>query len=201
MSQHPPVRNTSHKWRAVLAGGLVLGVGAAVTLAAWNDSEFATGTFTAGTFNLEGSDDGTAYNEHSTLGTADALGFTVAPNNLAPGDTVYAPFSVRLDDQTTKDAVVTVSAEASTGVVTNLTYTLVTTSTNGCNAAAVAAGTSIVAAGAALGSVPGGVTFDLEQGATGSAGEAVNLCFAVSAGSIGQGQSGTATWKFTASSE
>jgi len=33
--------------RAVLAGGLVLGVGAALTLAAWNDAEFATGSFQA----------------------------------------------------------------------------------------------------------------------------------------------------------
>lgn len=32
---------TGRKVRAILAGGLVLGVGAAVVLAAWNDSEFA----------------------------------------------------------------------------------------------------------------------------------------------------------------
>jgi len=56
---------TRRKVRAVLAGGLVLGVGAAVTLAAWNDSEFATGTFTAGTFNLEGSTDGTTFTDHN----------------------------------------------------------------------------------------------------------------------------------------
>ncbi|SFH86076.1 hypothetical protein E3O11_09355 [Cryobacterium levicorallinum] len=41
--------------RAVLAGGLVLGLGAAVTLAAWNDSEFARGSFAASGFNLVGS--------------------------------------------------------------------------------------------------------------------------------------------------
>lgn len=48
-------KDTQRKVLAVLAGGVVLGVGVGVTLAAWNDSEFATGTFTAGSFNLEGS--------------------------------------------------------------------------------------------------------------------------------------------------
>ncbi|WP_427996674.1 SipW-dependent-type signal peptide-containing protein, partial [Xanthomonas hortorum] len=33
---------TRRKIYAVLAGGLVVGVGSALTLAAWNDSEFAT---------------------------------------------------------------------------------------------------------------------------------------------------------------
>ena len=41
--------------RAVLAGALVLGVGASVTLASWSDSEYAAGTFTASTFRLESS--------------------------------------------------------------------------------------------------------------------------------------------------
>ena len=40
-------RSRSRMIRAILAGGLVLGVGTAVTLAAWNDSEFVTETFTA----------------------------------------------------------------------------------------------------------------------------------------------------------
>ena len=48
----------SRKVRAILAGGLVLGLGAAVTLAAWNDSEFAKGTFTSGSLNIQGSVDG-----------------------------------------------------------------------------------------------------------------------------------------------
>ena len=61
-------KDGNRKILAVLAGGLVLGVGVAVTLAAWNDSEFATGTFTAGSFNLEGSTTGdtdAAYSDHN----------------------------------------------------------------------------------------------------------------------------------------
>ncbi|MGO2139648.1 MAG: SipW-dependent-type signal peptide-containing protein [Leucobacter sp.] len=46
------------KARALLAGGLVLGVGAAVTLAAWTDNEWVRGVFGTGTFGIEGSTDG-----------------------------------------------------------------------------------------------------------------------------------------------
>jgi len=114
----------SPKARALLAGGLVLGVGAAITLAAWNDSEFARGTFTAGTFNMVGSTDGTTYAEHATVGAPAMLAFTVNPTLLAPGDVVYAPFAVRLDAATTNAAVVTISNAATSGTVANLTYTL-----------------------------------------------------------------------------
>lgn len=39
--------------RALLAGGLVLGIGATATLAAWTDQEFTHATITAGTFAVE----------------------------------------------------------------------------------------------------------------------------------------------------
>ena len=41
-------RSFGVKARAILAGSLVLGVGAAATLASWNDSEFAIGAITGG---------------------------------------------------------------------------------------------------------------------------------------------------------
>ena len=53
--------NRRRKISAILAAGMVLGVGTTATLAAWNDSEYAQGSFAAGTFNLEGSTDGTTY--------------------------------------------------------------------------------------------------------------------------------------------
>lgn len=187
--------------RAILAGGLVLGVGAAVTLAAWNDSEFATGTFSAGTFNLEGSTDGTAFADHATAPGA-ALGFTVNPASLSPGDVVYAPFAVRLAANTTNNATVTVAVPtpATTGSVTGLTYQILQPTAFGCTAATT--GTTLVPAGTAVGSVPSAVTFSLTKGApTTSAGAAVNLCVKVTAGaSIVQGQTGTATWQFQAAS-
>lgn len=44
---------TVRKMAAVLAGGLVLGIGAATTMAAWTDSQEVTATFKAGIFKLE----------------------------------------------------------------------------------------------------------------------------------------------------
>ncbi len=46
-------RRRSRRIRALLAAGAVFGVGAAGTLAAWNDSEYATTTVQAGTFAVE----------------------------------------------------------------------------------------------------------------------------------------------------
>ncbi|GAA3598003.1 hypothetical protein GCM10022198_22860 [Klugiella xanthotipulae] len=192
-------RQSFRRARAILAGGLVVGVGAAVTLAAWNDSEFATGTFTAGAFNLEGSTNGTAYAEHAAAGSAATLGFTVNPTNLAPADIVYAPFSVRLDAATTRDATVTLSHETATGTNANLTYTVVKTASPTCDATAVTGGTVLVPAGTALGTVPAGVTLSLTAG-SGVAGTPAHLCFAVTAGNIAQGQTGSVTWKFAAGS-
>jgi predicted ribosomally synthesized peptide with SipW-like signal peptide len=109
----------SQKVRALMAGGLVLGVGAAITLAAWNDSEFAQGSFGTGAFNMVGSTDGTTYTDHATVGAPATLAFTLNPTLLAPGDVVYAPFAVRLDAATTNAAVVTISNAASSGTVTD----------------------------------------------------------------------------------
>lgn len=192
----------SPKARALLAGGLVLGVGAAITLAAWNDSEFARGTFTAGTFNMVGSTDGTTYAEHATVGAPAMLAFTVNPTLLAPGDVVYAPFAVRLDAATTNAAVVTISNAATSGTVANLTYTLLKPTAWGCSAsttAGVDGTTELVPATATVGTVPASTTFNL---ATGTPGASVFLCFKVTAGAlITQGQTGTATWQFAAVSQ
>ncbi|WP_223693746.1 SipW-dependent-type signal peptide-containing protein [Leifsonia poae] len=193
-------RTMSRKVKAILAGGLVLGVGAAVTLAAWNDSEFAQGTFTAGTFNLVGSTDGTTFTDHATAGTAATLGFTVNAASLSPTAVTAAPFAVELAANTTNNAVVTVSSAGTTGTVTQITYELLQTTTFGCTAATT--GTDLVPAGTALTTVPGSVTFPLAQGTGGAAGAPVFLCFKMTAGAgLVQGQTGSATWQFTAASQ
>lgn len=190
-------RRFTGRVRAILAGGLILGVGATVTLAAWNDSEFATGTFQAGTFDLQGSTDGTTFSDHASAPGA-ALGFTVNPTTLSPGDVVYAPFAVRLAANTTSPATVTLTAPSTTGDVANLTYTLIQPTSFGCTSATT--GTALVAAATAVGTVPGTVTFDLAQGSpVTNAGAPVNLCFKVTAGTgLTQSQAGTATWQFQA---
>ena len=152
-------RTRSRKFKAILAGGLVLGVGAAITLAAWNDSEFATGTFTAGSFNLEGSTTGAAagYDDHNPDDgdAAAALVFTTPFDNLAPEDVVYAPFWLRLAAGTTTDATLVVesitttdSAEANAADLSYDVYQLASAAAT-CDAAGIGGGT-VVASGADL---------------------------------------------------
>jgi len=200
-------KDTRRKVLAVLAGGLVLGVGIGVTLAAWNDSEFATGTFTAGSFNLEGSTTSATagYDDHNVDDgeAAASLVFQLpaVAANMSPGDVVYAPFWVRLDSATTSDAtLIPAGIVAGTGGnEANLSYTVTALGpTDTCGAAATG---TVVATGATLSAQTGATAVDLAAGATGVAGTPVQLCFAVTAGTgLTQGAAATATWEFTATS-
>lgn len=208
MNAEAPTTRTRRKVLAVLAGGLVLGVGAAITLAAWNDSEFATGTFKAGTFNLQGSSDGTTYTDHATSGTAATLSFSLPAgvvDHMTPGDTVYAPFWVRLAANTTSDASLTAAGvtAGSLGNESKFAYTITAIgAAQTCDSSAT--GTTI-ASGANLSTLTPGTASALTKGSpTTSAGTAVQLCFAVTfdsaATAADQGKSGTATWEFRATS-
>lgn len=198
---------TRRKTLAVLAGGLVLGVGAAVTLAAWNDSEFATGTFTAGAFNLEGSTTSatTGFDDHNVDDSDAAANLTfqlpATASSMSPDDVVYAPLWVRLDSTTTNNAtLVPESIAAGTGGnETNLSYTVRAIAPAAtCDATA---GGTLIASGGTLSTLTGATSVPLAKGATvGTAGEAVQLCFAVTAGDVTQGDTATATWEFTATS-
>jgi predicted ribosomally synthesized peptide with SipW-like signal peptide len=106
-------RSTRQKAFAVLAAGLVLGVGATVTLAVWNDSEWVVG----GTAGVDGEDGtpgvGTSTFEvqqntsspFSAAGWIDeeanpggSLTFTTGALSLTPGDAIYAPVSLSTTD-------------------------------------------------------------------------------------------------------
>ena len=198
LAKSEPRSKKAPKVRAILAGGLVLGIGAAVTLAAWNDSEFAQGTFTAGSFNLEGSTDGTAYGNYPSTGPA-ALAFTTSTANMSPGDVVSAPFAVRLDAETSYDAAVTVTSAPTSGPQTGLTYSLTRTTSFGCGTGVLS---TLVPANQQLGTTPAAaVTFPLSQGAGDDPGTPVYLCFQVTAGAtLPQGETSVATWEFAAQS-
>lgn len=196
--------------RALLAGGLVLGLGAAATLAAWNDSEYATGDFTAGTFNLQGSTTGAAegYTDHASADGAAALTFTAPVDNLSPTDVVYASFWVRLAEGTTAPATLDLVA-------------LDSTDTTGANSAqlgysvyaidAAAACDETATSGTLLGTdatladnaAVAGDTTTLAIGTpTTEAGAAAQLCFIVTAAAgLEQGGVTTATWQLTATTD
>ena len=192
----------SRKFKAILAGGIVLGVGAAVTLAAWTDDEWAEGVFGAGSFNVQGSTDGTTFTDHESEGGAAALTFDLnGGDNMSPGDTVAAPFVLRLDGPTTYDATVALTSAAGGGDnASALTYEIVQVASAG-ECSATATGSSVVPAGTALDSTTGAADFDLSAGAGTATGDPVSLCFKVTAGdSLEQGQNTTAQWQFTATS-
>lgn len=180
---------------AVLAGGVVLGVGAAVTLAVWNDSEFASSTFSAGQFDLQGSVNGTTFDSSPTA-PGKTLTFELDADTLSPGAVVYAPFAVQLSADSDYEAAVTLGEEIGGAIGDNLTYSLYEVASFGatCSADTPPTGTALVAdrAASATGTVP---AFDLT-----AAGDPTFLCFVVTAGSVAQGATGTVTWEFAATS-
>lgn len=95
----------NRKRKSLLAGGIVLGLGAATTLAAFTDDVFATGTFSSAKFSIQGST-APAYPGPSDTSFKDYPGPNVGGDgttyaslafaaSMAPGDTVYAPFTIR----------------------------------------------------------------------------------------------------------
>lgn len=107
------------KIQALAAGGLVLGVGASATLAAWTDEEMTTGQFTTGEFALEANTLGKDWESTETIHFENTA--------LAPGHSVYAPVVLRLSPDTTVDGDITVSGLGDTeGLNTALRFRAVT---------------------------------------------------------------------------
>ena len=192
--------STSTQVKAMLAGGLVLGIGAAVTLAAWNDSEFATGIFTSGHFEMEGSTDGTAFSINDSapgLGLTFSLGF----DNLAADETVSALWALRLDSTTNYDAEVTINSATATGAAASeLSYGIVEVpSAAACTPTAT--GTQVVPAGTALGATAGStvITLDRSTSLGTLGGVPAFLCVQVTASpDLAQSSTATGVWEFVA---
>jgi predicted ribosomally synthesized peptide with SipW-like signal peptide len=70
--------------RAILAGGLVFGIGAAVTVAAWTDDEYSSATITSGRFGIVGSVNGAAFTDHASS-PGPSLTFTPTLGAVYPG--------------------------------------------------------------------------------------------------------------------
>lgn len=195
------LRRRRRKARALLAGGLVLGVGGAVVLAAWTDDEFVTGLFSAGQFNLEGSVDGSTYADHDTAGSAATLSFSLPVDELAPEETVYAGFWVRLAAGTTNPADLSLVGLTGTGTaVAELDYAIYPLAAGATCGAATATGTPL-AAGSLDDTAVTSTSVSLSAPVAPAAGVAQQLCFAVtSSAGLEQGTSATGVWQFTAAS-
>ena len=183
-------KNASKKAKAILAGGLVLGVGAVVTLASWTDQEWANASFASGDFVLESSTDGADFTSHASVDESAQLQFDMpTATNLSPGQKLVAPFALRLDTETTYDANVTVEAPTANGDIEGLTYGFApVNSAADCNTEA-----KLAAAFAP--------EFKLEAGEGHAPGDAQILCFYVSTSeALEQGESVKPTWTFHATS-
>lgn len=198
MRRLPPVerRRGLTRMRAVLAGGLVFGVGAAVTLAAWTDQEHASSTFTAGSFSIVGAADGVTFTDHPTAPGA-TLTFVVAPTALAPGSTVYALYSVKTAATSVAGNIqLTADAANSAGLGAYLTYGVTRIAGTTCSAATFGGGTVAVATGSALTTGAAGSVAVSAAGAS-----VVNYCFAVTlpvgAPNAAQGTTLTGHWIIT----
>lgn len=196
-----PRNRGSRKIAAVLAGGLVLGVGTMATLASWNDSEFAGATFTSGKFDLEGStDNGSTYAQHSS--SAGVITFTSPASNLSPGDIVNASFPVRLAAGTTNNASLRIGSIGIGGGYTGVSIIVwQNTTSNDCNATYTPTTMMGFLDGATYNAGPW--TPQLTKGATAAVpGAPVYVCFKMIAGNnLPQGQVTTQTWTLTATSQ
>ncbi|PQZ52450.1 MULTISPECIES: SipW-dependent-type signal peptide-containing protein [unclassified Microbacterium] len=193
-------RLRSRRLRAVLAGGLVFGIGVTATLAAWNDSEYGAASFTAGRFDIVGAIDGATFSSHATTGAAATLNFVLAPTAMAPGNSTYALFSVKTANPSVAGTLqLTAGTPGGTGLATYLTYGVRTIAGTTCNSTTYAAGTAVVADGSAL-TAGGSAT----QVVTANGAAQVNYCFAVTlpltAPNAAQGLTMTQTWQFLGTS-
>lgn len=144
----PNPADRRRKRRAMLAGGLVLGVGATMTLAAWTDDEFAKGIFNTSTFGIEGSTDGTTWADHlPTPNTADtpeskaAIMTFTGGTAMSPDSTVYSRYAIRTTTNTKVDGTLSLSSVTNSGnpglaALYDFTMTTIVSMTAPCQAGA-----------------------------------------------------------------
>ena len=204
-------RRGAARWRAVLAGGLVLGAGATATLAAWTDTEVATGNFGSSVFDLQSQSAGSpTYADHPEAPGA-SLTFNAAA--MSPGVSHYAWLNVR-----TTPASTVAGDVGLTGLVVDteddllapaLEYRAVRTispnPTIACDVAAFAAPSIYIVGGTSTwvpltDAPPAPVSNPI-----GPAGASIGFCFdvrvMVGAANTFQGQTASSTWTFTGTSE
>jgi predicted ribosomally synthesized peptide with SipW-like signal peptide len=199
-----------------MAGGLVLGVGSAATLAAWTDTEWVWGGSGAGdniatsVFELEQNTAGDTpvwVNEETAPGGQ--LSFGLGATDLTPGDTIYAHVQLRAAADSDAGTVTLDGAVDQVAPSDALFAALVYAANSGvtlanCNAAGFATGTTLVAAATPLttGSGATSITVTAAPDAV-TPGTPVDLCFAVTLPDIPanqalQGQEAQPAWAFQA---
>lgn len=188
------------KIQALAAGGLVLGVGASATLAAWTDKAMSTGQFTAGQFAIEA-------NTGSDWNSTDEMQFENAP--MAPGQSVYASVALRSSVNTTVDGEVTVHGKGTAqGLAPYLQFRAVTVKSAGaefkCSAEAFDFGDYVVGSETEYVAMSGDATAHTTQHLAAQQAATITYCFEVqldpAASNETQKLTADYTWKFHAQS-
>lgn len=201
-------RLRNRRIKAILAGGLVFGVGATATVAAWTDTETSKGSFEAGRFNIELSVDGTAWTSNPSM--------VFSAGNMYPGSKVYAKVFVKTTSNTTMKGDVKVSGggidSPGTGIGNSLAYRAVTQATTvagiksfNCNGDSFpgVSGPPYVLGGAARIALKTGVESGSTQSLSSAAESVQAYCFEVAlpdttpSGAQGSKADHTWTWKAT----
>lgn len=200
-------RLRNRRIKAILAGGLVFGVGATATVAAWTDTETANGSFAAGRFNIELSVDGTAWTSNPSM--------VFNAGNMYPGSKVYAKVLVKTTSNTTMKGDVKVSGggigSPGTGIGNSLAYRAVTQATtvggmNGftCGEASFTGSPQYVLGGASRIPLKTGVESGSTQSLSSAAASVQAYCFEVALPDTtpndAQGSTANHTWTWKATS-
>lgn len=200
-------RRHARQIKAILAGGLVLGIGSAATMAAWTDNESTTGSFAAGRFAIQTSVNKTDWNSESQM--------TFSASNMYPRAVVYAPVFVRTTSESTYKATISVSSEAISNpneLATNLDYkTAVQTiavdalGSYACNANTFSGATFVYGGASSQVGLEEAKASTVTSEAAARSGDVLAYCFQVTLAAntptAAQGQSATKTWTFTGQSQ
>lgn len=186
---------TSRRVRSLAAAGLVLGVGATSTLAAWTDQEVGAGTVTSGTFALVSAGANQEF-APSTSGSPRTLSFDVS-SNLVPGSTSYSLFSVRTASGSVGGTLQFQGGTNTGNLAQHLRYSVRVVPSASCNASAFdSSSTTVVPSGSTL---PTASTS--AQTITGNGQSTVHYCIRLSlpsdTGNSAQGQSATPQFSIT----
>jgi len=188
----------SVKVRAALAGGLVFGLAAGLTVASWTDAERVGATFTASSFDLQSSLQGGAFT------TSTSVSGTVT--GLYPGSLAYLSLKVKTAAVSTSGTVSLSAAANSTGLDGVLRYRIVQTAAACTSTAFTGSPAYVVGSGApayqqvnaALAATPG-------LALAANAGTEVDYCIELGmplgvTQSGNAGASGTVTWNIIGTS-
>lgn len=213
MSRHKAARRPRAftRVRAVLAGALVLGVGATMTLASWTDTEFATGSFATSKFDTQSSIDNSVWADNTS---APGATITFAGTGMSPDTHRYGYVLIRTKANSVAGTLTFVAPTVTNGGTDTspflgaaLQYRAIAIAAAGCTSTTFTTGTPTYIVGGAstyAALTATGATGVSLPAATASPGSPVGYCFDVylptGADPLLQGKSVSVTWNVTATS-